>query len=566
MKKIDSFNLKPRRQRLKALALVLPLVFVAAMMLMVVPARASTEATVTLPTNVHTATPLVWQPCSDVPSRDCATLTVPLDYTNQTGSTISLPVSRQRATDSAHRIGTLILNTGGPGNAMAGIVRYNNLSNRLDPTVLARFDVVGLDPRGTTEGITCNTTADLTTYWNTNRLPQTDAQRQVLLNQEIAFNQGCVNRNQPLASHIDSASSIRDMELLRQAMALTGDATASQLTLLGYSYGTFIMQRYAALYPQHVRALFMDSVENHKALDEQSITESHIAFEHSWSVFKRWCQATADCALHGQDLDQIFDQAIARARIGTGIPAPHGPITQKPVNDWVLTLALEATTAAGQENFAWTADILAKAVAGPAEDASLARYLYDALTGSNFDGNYDPTGAGTHRAIACLDRTFSQWLDTPTKVKAFETVTKGVAPRYGIDSLYQGAIQCYKYPVAPVEAAPLNSPVPATVPALVVSASEDAATPLIWAQRALSEMANGRLVIRNGDGHISYRFSACVRSYATAYLLTLQRPANGTHCASDPVDVIPPPDLGIAPAVHSAGSISTVDQMLQRLK
>src|SRR5581483_5147856 len=134
---------------------------------------------------------------------------------------------------------------------------------------------------------------------------------------------------------------------------------------------------------------------------------------------------------------------------------------------------------------------------GPTGDASLARYLYDALTGRGADGTYDPAAAGTHRAIACVDQTFSQWLDTPAHVKAFETTTKLLAPKYGVASLYQGGAQCYRYPVAPVEASPLNSPVPASIPAFLVSATDDATTPLIWANRALSEMPGGRLLIRD---------------------------------------------------------------------
>jgi pimeloyl-ACP methyl ester carboxylesterase len=333
------------------------------------------------------------------------------------------------------------------------------------------------------------------------------------------------------------------MEQVRQAIVLGGDTTAEKLTLIGYSYGTFIMHRYASLYPDHVRLVYADSMVSRKASDIQTVTESHIAFDKSWDVFKRWCDGTVTCALHGQNLDQIFDTAMARARTGTGIPAPNGSFSQEPANDWVFSLSLGATTVAGVENFGLTTQMLADAVAGPTGDASLARDLYVILTGGL--SGYDPEGAGTHRAIACLDYTFSQWLNTPAKVKAFEVATDLAAPHFGRSALYQGALQCYKYPATP-EAAPVNSPVPASVPILVVSATEDASTPLIWAQRATSEMANGRLLVRDGDGHLNYRFSACVRAYAEVFLLTGQRPANNTHCASDPVEVSVVSDSDVA--------------------
>src|SRR5205823_8680328 len=60
---------------------------------------------------------LSWQPCADPAQKgfQCATPTVPRNYRHRHGAKIHLAVIRHRATDPAHRIGTLFFNPGGPG-------------------------------------------------------------------------------------------------------------------------------------------------------------------------------------------------------------------------------------------------------------------------------------------------------------------------------------------------------------------------------------------------------------------------------------------------------------------
>ena len=67
----------------------------------------------------------------------CAEVTVPLDHARPEGRTITLALSRIRATDTAGRIGALVVNLGGP--AIPG----------LDTVPLAR-EAMATPARGTT--------------------------------------------------------------------------------------------------------------------------------------------------------------------------------------------------------------------------------------------------------------------------------------------------------------------------------------------------------------------------------------------------------------------------------
>src|SRR3954467_1860617 len=91
------------------------------------------------------AAPLNWRACDD--GFQCATAHVPLDYDTPAGSTLSLALIRLPATDSEHRIGSLFTNPGGPGNSGVAFVRDEARDVYTD-AVRARFDVVGVDPRG----------------------------------------------------------------------------------------------------------------------------------------------------------------------------------------------------------------------------------------------------------------------------------------------------------------------------------------------------------------------------------------------------------------------------------
>ena len=118
---------------------------------------------------------LHWRPCA---SRfQCARLLVPFDYQRPGWRRFSLPVIRLPASDPARRIGSLVLNPGGPGGS--GIQFALDADHWVSPAARARFDVVGFDPRGvggSVPAIHCLTGSQMDTYLQTNDNPVTPAQ------------------------------------------------------------------------------------------------------------------------------------------------------------------------------------------------------------------------------------------------------------------------------------------------------------------------------------------------------------------------------------------------------
>src|SRR6185295_1548579 len=87
---------------------------------------------------------LDWSPCEN--GFECASAAVPRDYADPEGPTVRLAVTRLRALDSAHRIGSLFINYGGPGDPV--LDQLHDGSGAYWAGKNPRFDIVGFDPRG----------------------------------------------------------------------------------------------------------------------------------------------------------------------------------------------------------------------------------------------------------------------------------------------------------------------------------------------------------------------------------------------------------------------------------
>ena len=87
---------------------------------------------------------LAWSDCGP---HQCAKLVVPIDYSRPDGDTIKLALLKAPATSSSERIGSLVVNPGGPGGSG---VEYASHADEgiVTKAVREAYDIVGFDPRG----------------------------------------------------------------------------------------------------------------------------------------------------------------------------------------------------------------------------------------------------------------------------------------------------------------------------------------------------------------------------------------------------------------------------------
>ena len=258
-----------------------------------------------------------WHGCGpDLPKTvQCGELSVPLDYSRPEGAKITLGFNRLRAQDQAHRVGSLILNPGGPGTEANGMVLLAAIGqDLLQPALHERFDLIGMDPRGT--GMSSPIKCDPAVFNRPVSLfPRTKAEFDQVSAWAEALGQSCLRRTGPLLAHVDTVSVARDMEQLRQAL---GDG---KLNFLGLSYGAHLGSAYAELYPKRIRTMALDAIANHSSSLNTIFSDSAAAYEDTFNRFAAWCAQTATCALHGRDVPALFDALVARAD-QQPIPAP----------------------------------------------------------------------------------------------------------------------------------------------------------------------------------------------------------------------------------------------------
>ena len=201
--------------------------------------------------------PIEWEQFDD--EIDVATLSVPVDYAAPDGPTFELALARYNALDPDRRIGTLLINRGGPG--FAGAEFAARASFIFDQPLLEHFDIVGWDPRGVGEStppIDC--VSDYDPYFNElDSTPENDRERRQLVEIAQQFADECLRLNGDTIEHVGTNNSARDMDTIRRAL---GEDTISYY---GFSYGSELGGVWATMFPDTVRAAVFDGASDPEA-------------------------------------------------------------------------------------------------------------------------------------------------------------------------------------------------------------------------------------------------------------------------------------------------------------
>ena len=182
------------------------------------------------------------------PGVEIGSIEVPIDYDDPAAGTFDLYIARHLATDPDARIGSLFVNPGGPGLGASDFAIYAEQVYSDD--LLAHFDIVGFDPRGTglsTPAIDCIDDYDRF-YAEADITPDDDAERQLLVDQAKGSSSRCVERSGDIVQHIGTNDVARDLDTIRAAL---GEETTSYF---GFSYGSELGATWATMFPDTVRA------------------------------------------------------------------------------------------------------------------------------------------------------------------------------------------------------------------------------------------------------------------------------------------------------------------------
>jgi pimeloyl-ACP methyl ester carboxylesterase len=465
--------------------------------------RTASTSTTTTSTTQPPVTPIAWTSCNG--NLQCGTLVVPLDYATPSGPTIPIAVARHPAEDPAHRIGSLVIDPGGPG--VSGIDDMANELSVLTPQLLDDFDIVMFDPRGVERSDPVSCGSD-TGSAPADPAPSTPSAQAATVKGLRQFAAACEKNSATLLPHVGSTDVARDMDRLRQALGDTG------LTYMGQSYGTLLGLTYAALFPTHVRAMVLDSVID-PALTFDQITEGQAnGFESILNAFFTWCAGSPACTWRPAGDPTTALLALLQASETSPAPGGGGHLAGPgQLYDAVLGSLYS------QSDWPQLGATLAADAAGNGAPVVAQSNHYNNGGSSNADV------AAT--AIDCLDHPVSHDL---ASYGALAETLKATAPVFG-PLLAWGEAGCAVWPAPPTRTVgPVAAP--GAPPLLVVGTTNDPATPYTWAVQVSKELDHGVLLTHVGDDHVAYFYSACVRADVQTYLVSGQTPPPGTTCAS----------------------------------
>jgi pimeloyl-ACP methyl ester carboxylesterase len=455
---------------------------------------------------------LVWTSCYS--TFQCTKVTVPLDYSHPDARTITLSVTRLLATDRAHRLGSLLVNPGGPGGSGVDYV----LAAEFIATkqILARYDLVGFDPRGVARStpIHCLTDSETDRLIALDGTPTTTAQVQTLMDAAKTMADLCRARAGVMLPFIGSANVARDMDLLR---AILGD---KKLNYLGKSYGTLIGAIYADLFPKRVGHLVLDGAIDPTVPNSEMNLDQARGFQIALGDYVTDCLKHKTCPGGNTKATVLarISKLLADADV-TPLPSKSGRVATQSL----VILGIVSTLYDSLGGWPSLTVALAQAYKG---DSTGLLDLADYYVDRDANGHYTTNSNDIGYAVNCIDKDSRVSI---TQMAADAKAMAKVSPDFGA-YLAWGLAPCDFWSTPP-------SPYPAPIaakgagPILVVGTTHDPATPYQWAQGLAHQLKSGVLLTYQGEGHTAYmRGSTCIDKAVDAYFLTGKTPPVGTVC------------------------------------
>jgi len=453
---------------------------------------------------------VAWTACGG--GWQCGTVSVPLDYSHPTGEKIDLAVVKRPATRPAARIGSLLINPGGPGDSgISWLEQSFSVLGALNQS----FDLIGFDPRGVGQSspIRCLDGPQLDVYNSLDPVWDDPQEKQAGIDADRNYVAACEQRSAKLLPFVDTQNAARDMDEIRAAVGDTG------LSYLGFSYGTFLGEMYAHLFPTHIRAMSLDAVVDPSSSATDMDLAQLRAFESNLQAFLTDCRARRSGAnpCHyaasgdpGQKLNALLNRLDASPiRVG------NRSVTR--------AIALNGVLQALYDQSYWPDLDLSLVLADQGNGVGLLAFS-DLYYQRNTDGTYANI-EDANSAINCLDHP------VPSNITDYDALASAytqASPTFGAAFQYDW-FNCSIWPVKPTRRpGPLDAPGAPAI--LLVGGTNDPATPYAWAQAVHQQIAGSVLLTRQGNGHTSYGASACVDAAENAYLISLTIPAEGTVC------------------------------------
>ena len=454
-----------------------------------------------------------WAACPDTAPESlvqCGNLEVPFDYDNPEEGSFVLYIKRRQATVPSERIGSLLVNPGGPG--FGGSSLADDAAYYFSENLLNRFDIIGWDPRGTgltTPAVDCVDSFD--EYVGLDSPPDTPEEKQALIDASQAFNDKCEENAGTILPYISTRASAADMNSIRLALG------EEKITYFGFSYGSELGATWATMYPNTVRAAVLDGATDPLSTSTEAGLAQAGGFEKQLTTFLAQCSKKATCEFHndGNSEDAIDALLLDLDANPLVVSAERTPVTQG--------VAFTAIAQAMYSDSYWPQLQSALADAQKGDGAGLLA-LYDDYYQRKSDGSYG-NELEAFLAISCLDDPGASSVE---EVDASVDAFVAAAPRLGAN--FAHGYSCALWPVPQAQQVTVSGK--GAGPIIVIGTTGDASTPLSSSRKMAKALESGVLLVVEADQHTGYGINTCIIMEVDNYLIDLTVPVNETTCKS----------------------------------
>ncbi|MFB9907489.1 alpha/beta fold hydrolase [Allokutzneria oryzae] len=477
------------------------------------------------PALAHPVPAVTWGACSQLPAElECAKLDVPLDYRAPASGSLTIDVSRLKATGGKGRE-LLLLNPGGPGGEGIGLPMAFK-----DNAIAAKFEVVGFNPRGTGSSLLdCGTGPEP-------GLPVTRPTEEQIRQYTLDARRrerACQQAGGAVRRHINTPNAARDMDVIRAALG------GKKINYLGFSYGTYLGAVYGSLFPHRMNRSVFDSSMNPDWLYYEQAKQQAVSARQNFRTWSAWAAehdaqygfgATATAVQ--STMDNLGQRLARKPLVVQG--APH-PIDRNALD---IVLGSQTPNRAAWDVFAATIKKVRDAAASGTLDLDTAKAI--GLMLDDLRIGLGLLHSGAFATVTCE----ADW-SRDTRLYADQMRHFAAIYPYGRGAHAAAASECAFRSFTPPE--PMVNLRRAGYPTgLVVQGDHDPVTGYAGGPVMASRMGYRLVSVVDSGVHGHYARNDCVTKVIDAYLVDGVLPANGTACAAAPRPV---------PAASSSGSL-----------
>ncbi|MFE7659421.1 alpha/beta hydrolase [Streptomyces celluloflavus] len=445
----------------------------------------------------------------------CADVTVPLDYTDPKGRTLTVAISRIKATDTRHRVGPLLLNPGGPGGSGLAVPALIRPAMK---QAGALYDLIGMDPRfvGRSNALDCG--------WSVGPSFRSAGPDRASFERQVAFQKGladkCRATNGKVLPYITTRNTARDMDVIRGALG------ERKLSYLGFSYGTYLGTAYTQMFPGRYDRVVLDGALDPSRYNPRLFKGVEKENDQALADWAAWAAARHDTYGLGRTRAQVLAtvnrivEASSRRPLTVGT-APDVFRLDSSQTPFVINSGIASDTEEDRKALGEQVSVLAKAADGQQPTRLSEQFAAVLRLGLTSEGS--PTGS-IQSAILCGDVAVPRdpeqyWQDIER--------SRAAHPLFGPLTNNIGACAFWDRPrEEPTQ-------VRHDTPALIVAATGDPRTPYTGSVALHQKLPSSKLLtLKGANRHAIYGMygSTCVDDTVNAYLATGKLPAKDRTC------------------------------------